>query len=115
MLVACRLCGRRREVAVEGSHPFCAPCKKYAAILPLLKPPGEWVEDAVCAQTDPEVFFPPRSGGAPTQEADALRVCAGCPVREQCLQYSIETRQWWGIWGGVSQRKRRKMLKELAA
>lgn len=70
-------------------------------------PPG-WVRDAVCAQTDPELFFPEKGGST----AAAKRVCAGCPVRAECLAYAIEHGERFGIWGGKSERQRRAIAKQ---
>ena len=64
-----------------------------------------WVGDAVCAQTDPEVFFPEK--GASSREA--RRVCRGCGVRKECLEFALRTGQRFGVWGGVSERQRRSM------
>lgn len=61
-----------------------------------------WVNDGLCAQTDPEAFYPDKSGSAER----AIAVCVGCPVREQCLSYALETNQRFGVWGGMSARKR---------
>lgn len=75
-----------------------------------------WQDSALCAQTDPEVFFP--ALGSPGR--DAKRVCRLCPVRAECLEYAIETRQAHGIWGGTSEKQReavwtgRKSLAEVA-
>lgn len=68
--------------------------------------PGEWVDEALCAQTDPEAFFPDKGGST----RDAKRVCASCDVRNQCLAYALETKQRFGIWGGLSERERRPLL-----
>ena len=64
-----------------------------------------WQDDAVCAQTDPEIFYPERGGS--TREAKA--VCQGCPVREQCLEEAVANDERFGIWGGLSERERRKI------
>lgn len=65
-----------------------------------------WMEDGVCNQTDPEVFFPERGNS----NRDAKRVCMGCPVREQCLEYALENVERYGVWGGLSERQRRPLL-----
>jgi WhiB family redox-sensing transcriptional regulator len=66
-----------------------------------------WVEDAICPQTDPEMFFPSRGG--PTK--DAKRVCGMCPVRAQCLEWALEDPDLDGIWGGTSYRERQALRK----
>jgi WhiB family redox-sensing transcriptional regulator len=64
-----------------------------------------WQERANCMGVDPELFFPQR--GASTREAKA--VCRGCVVREECLEYAITHGEKFGIWGGLSERERRKV------
>jgi WhiB family redox-sensing transcriptional regulator len=74
---------------------------------PLLEPetPWDWTLLADCQYTDPEAFFPEK--GASVREAK--RVCAGCLVRNECLEYALETGQRFGIWGGTTERQRRAM------
>ena len=63
-----------------------------------------WRQNALCAETDPEAFFPEKGGST----RDAKRVCAGCPVRLQCLEFALDNDERFGIWGGLSERERRK-------
>ena len=65
----------------------------------------EWRLDALCAETDPEAFFPDKGGST----RDAKRVCAGCPVRAECLEYALAGDERFGIWGGLSERERRRV------
>jgi WhiB family redox-sensing transcriptional regulator len=61
-----------------------------------------------CRGVDPDLFFPVGSSGpALLQAAEAKAVCAGCPVRDDCLSYAIETGQSAGVWGGTSEEERR--------
>ncbi len=64
-----------------------------------------WQSDALCAQTDPEAFFPEKGGST----RDAKRICDTCDVRQQCLEYALENDERFGIWGGLSERERRKL------
>ena len=64
-----------------------------------------WQADALCAQTDPEAFFPEKGGST----RDAKRICEGCDVRAQCLDYALQNDERFGIWGGLSERERRKL------
>ena len=66
-----------------------------------------WQADALCAQTDPEAFFPEKGGST----RDAKKVCAGCAVRVQCLDYALANDERFGIWGGLSERERRRLRK----
>ena len=63
---------------------------------------------ALCAQTDPDAFFPEKGGST----RDAKRVCAKCEVREQCLKWAIDHDERFGIWGGMSERERRRYKRE---
>ncbi|WP_314732519.1 WhiB family transcriptional regulator [Microbacterium sp. Marseille-Q6965] len=64
-----------------------------------------WQSDALCAQTDPEAFFPEKGGST----RDAKRICASCEVRAECLEYALQNDERFGIWGGLSERERRKL------
>lgn len=66
-----------------------------------------WKDDAVCNQTDPEAFFPDRGGS--TRAAKA--VCLGCAVRLECLNFALDNSERYGVWGGLSERERRKLKK----
>ena len=66
-----------------------------------------WQKDALCAQTDPEVFFPERNGSS----KDAKRICNTCDAKEQCLDYALENDERIGVWGGLSEYERRKLQK----
>ena len=64
-----------------------------------------WQERALCAQTDPEAFFPEKGGST----REAKRVCQSCDVRAECLEYAIANDERFGIWGGLSERERRRI------
>ncbi len=66
--------------------------------------PG-WQLRANCMGVDPELFFPER--GSSTREAK--EVCRGCVVREDCLDFAIANGEKFGIWGGMSERERRRV------
>ena len=66
-----------------------------------------WQTDSLCAQTDPEAFFPEKGGST----RDAKKICTSCEVRNQCLEYALENDERFGIWGGLSERERRKLRK----
>ena len=59
---------------------------------------------------DPDLFFPER--GASTREAK--EVCRGCVVREDCLEYALANGEKFGIWGGLSERERRRLRRQRA-
>jgi WhiB family transcriptional regulator, redox-sensing transcriptional regulator len=64
-----------------------------------------WQDQALCAQTDPEAFFPEKGGST----REAKRVCRSCDVRSECLEYALENDERFGIWGGLSERERRRL------
>jgi WhiB family transcriptional regulator, redox-sensing transcriptional regulator len=90
--------------------------ESYAAVSPLsllFSGVGEgalgWQDQALCAQTDPEAFFPEKGGST----REAKKVCASCDVRAQCLEYALENDERFGIWGGLSERERRRLKKRV--
>lgn len=68
-----------------------------------------WQDQALCAQTDPEAFFPEKGGST----REAKRVCASCDVRSDCLEYALANDERFGIWGGMSERERRRLKKRV--
>ena len=69
-----------------------------------------WQERALCAQTDPEAFFPEKGGST----REAKRVCLSCEVRAECLEYALAHDERFGIWGGLSERERRRLKRRSA-
>ena len=69
-----------------------------------------WQDQANCLGVDPDLFFPER--GASTREAK--EVCKGCVVREDCLEYALANGEKFGIWGGLSERERRRLRRQRA-
>jgi WhiB family redox-sensing transcriptional regulator len=67
--------------------------------------PPEWQDRALCAQTDPEAFFPEKGGST----REAKRICLGCEVKAECLEYALANDERFGIWGGMSERERRRL------
>ena len=67
----------------------------------------EWMQRGLCREIPPAVFFPSDGVGV---EA-ARRICANCPVKEPCLEYALAFRIDHGVWGGCSERERRRILK----
>lgn len=69
-----------------------------------------WMHSALCAQTDPDAFFPEKGGDA----RPARRICAGCDVRAHCLSYALTHDERFGIWAGLSLRERRRAQRAAA-
>ena len=64
-----------------------------------------WQERALCAETDPEAFFPEKGGST----REAKKICTGCEVKAECLEYALSNDERFGIWGGLSERERRRL------
>jgi len=67
-----------------------------------------WTEDANCKGADADIFFPER--GASTRKAKAI--CRACNVQLECLEFAIENSEKFGIWGGLSERERRRIKRQ---
>ena len=70
-----------------------------------------WHEQALCAQTDPEAFFPEKGGST----RESKRVCSSCEVKADCLEYALANDERFGIWGGLSERERRRLKRAQAS
>lgn len=66
-----------------------------------------WMDKGLCHTSPPETFFPSDGVGVEI----AKRICAECPVKTECLEYALENRIDHGVWGGTSERQRRRILK----
>jgi WhiB family redox-sensing transcriptional regulator len=74
-----------------------------------------WRLEAGCRWVDPDLFFPISVSGRGGEEADRAReVCARCPVRSECLDFALRTRQMHGVWGGTTAEERYLLLLEAA-
>jgi WhiB family transcriptional regulator, redox-sensing transcriptional regulator len=71
----------------------------------------QWMVEGKCRDMPPSVFFP--SDGLGVQAAQ--RICADCPVAEACLEYALANRIDHGVWGGRSERERRRILRSRRA
>lgn len=67
-----------------------------------------WRQRAACRGVDPDIFYP-----ASDEEAEAAKaICAQCPVREACLEYALANRERDGVWGGATERERRRLIRQ---
>lgn len=73
-----------------------------------LTPPEPWMLDAVCASADPDLWYPEHGASA----EPAKKICDGCPCVTECLTYALLHNEL-GIWGGVTERQRRRMRRPL--
>lgn len=67
-----------------------------------------WAAFAVCRDRDPDSFFPATAQG----ERDAMRVCNGCPVQIDCLEFAMEARIRFGVWGGMTEKQRQLLRRQ---
>ena len=67
----------------------------------------QWMAEGKCREAPPSAFFP--SDGLGVQAAQ--RICADCPVADACLEYALAHRIDHGVWGGRSERERRRLLR----
>ena len=97
-----------------GPAPLEPPARPRLSLVPerpeldMVAPATEddqWQERALCAQTDPEAFVPEKGGST----REAKRICTGCEVRDACLDYALAHDERFGIWGGLSERERRRL------
>jgi WhiB family redox-sensing transcriptional regulator len=69
-----------------------------------------WQDKALCAEVDPEIFYPEKGGST----REAKMVCRSCEVRASCLEYALEHDERFGIFGGMSERERRRLKRQAA-
>lgn len=72
--------------------------------------PPDWTDQALCAQVGDDLWFPEKGGSVRLPK----RICSGCPVREPCLEYALETSQMFGVWGGMTEQERRRIKRQPA-
>jgi len=80
----------------------------------LLSPPitleRPWVVFSACRDKDPDLFFAETKSG----EKTAMSICHSCPVRSECLEYAFEADIRFGIWGGLTEKQRRRLVRRTA-
>jgi WhiB family redox-sensing transcriptional regulator len=87
-----------------------------ASSLALANADYTWRSQAICRDTDPDLFFPIGTTGQALVQIDrAKEVCGMCPVKTDCLEYALETNQDSGIWGGLDEEQRRNIRRQAAA
>ena len=92
--------GQPRSTAPDTRADNVRPLPDAAAVP---RPEEGWRDQALCAQTDPEAFFPEKGGS--TRAAKEL--CDSCTVQPECLDYALANDERFGVWGGLSERERR--------
>lgn len=67
-----------------------------------------WRQAALCRGVDPEVFYPDEE----EDPSEAKAICEACPVREPCLEHALLVREKHGVWGGLTERERRRVIRQ---
>lgn len=126
----CRACGETKPIGEfrkhshrDGVRTICRPCENVEQCdqrMRSARPPKplahfligheEWKDRAACAGANVDKFFPTK--GQSGHIAAVKKICAGCPVREDCLAYDEKTGPQPGIWGGLTEGERRKLRKQ---
>ena len=107
--------GRRSTPQQNPALQATGMCRQinYTAIFEAMPKLPEWIADAPCSQADPELFFP-EAHESRANVALAKRVCASCPVRQECLEWALDSGEKFGIYGGLTSTQRRKVLRQRA-
>ncbi len=92
-----------QEIETTGTRPALSVVTGFDHLFETIE--DQWQERALCAQTDPEAFFPEKGGST----REAKRICLGCEVKDECLDYALANDERFGIWGGLSERERRRL------
>lgn len=102
----CRTAARNVQRKRRGLPPVT---RQDLYQLPELAPLGAWVEQAACKGMDINRFFPEVGGrGIP----EVVKVCQGCPVRQECLDDALTNKTEHGVWGGLSAKQRKAIWKK---
>lgn len=73
----------------------------------------DWADEGICRQVDPDLWFAEVGDSGSVKKAKA--VCGGCPVQAPCLEYALTNKERFGVFGGKSERERRKILDAMAS
>lgn len=83
-----------------------------ASSLTLANADYSWRKQAICRDTDPDLFFPVGTTGPAIEQIDSAKaVCNTCASKAPCLEFAMMTNQDSGVWGGTSEEERRKLRK----
>jgi len=69
-----------------------------------------WRQHAACRGLDPSIFYP--AGDTDDEAAPAKAVCDQCSIRQACLEHALSWRERDGIWGGATERERRRIIRQ---
>jgi WhiB family redox-sensing transcriptional regulator len=93
--------------------------KTVASKLASLEMEARWQDFSACKGMDPTLFFGPEHAETVKEKRDrdeaAKEICVHCSVRQECLEYALENREPYGIWGGMTELERRALLRRRAS
>ena len=111
-----------RDDVTNEEHPSRKTTKTTKALaskLASLELEARWQDLAECKGMDPTLFFGPEHAETVKEKRDredaAKAVCNRCPVRAECLEYALDAREAYGIWGGMTELERRALLRRRAS
>ena len=95
-----------------GQPPITAPAatptnNPYIVAAP--PPPQDWREEALCAQSEPDIWYPPQGYDGTQTTRIAKRICGQCPVQQPCLDTALDHNEIHGIWGGLTHNERQEI------
>ncbi len=76
-----------------------------------IAPTSDWRDHALCRGVDPSVFHPADEEENEFSADPAKAICFRCPVREACLEHAVAVREKHGVWGGLTARERRRLIR----
>ena len=116
--------GRRRPERTRTKHDVrcCTGREGEADVTTLVtsimlgEAPSDWRAEALCRDTDPSLFFPVGTTGLALDQIDhAKQTCGECTVRQDCLDFALDTNQDSGVWGGLTEEERRVIRRKRVA
>ena len=110
------ICAAQTRHCSAQKPPWSTPVTILASSITLGAAPADWRDDALCRDTDPELFFPVgTTGNALVQIDNAKEVCGECPSSQGCLDFALDTNQDSGVWGGLTEEERRVIRRKRVA
>lgn len=93
--------------------------RALASKLASLEAEARWQDRAACKGMDPTIFFGPEHTEVVKEKRDreeaAKQICRTCPVNQECLEHALESKEAYGIWGGLTELERKALLRRRAS
>lgn len=93
--------------------------RALASKLASLEAEARWQDRAACKGMDPTLFFGPEHTEVVKEKRDreeaAKQICRTCPVNQECLEHALESKEAYGIWGGLTELERKALLRRRAS